>query len=434
MENQVRIREAAKVVVRTRTTCRMCGSKRLVKVWSFGETPLANAYLKPEDIGRGGEEPFASLDIYYCRDCCLAQMLDVVDPNVLFENYLYVSSTSPSFVKHFEDYAGHLIDRFKLNAESLVVDIGSNDGILLKPLKAAGVKVLGIDPAENLAAMANEAGIETIADFFTPELARRLAAERGRADVISANNVFAHTDGVDIFVEAVKRLLSPRGVFVFEVQYLGDLIEKKLFDIIYHEHLCYYSVHPLVEFFAGCGMEVFDVERLPVHGGSLRVYVQFEGGPYDRPSERITEILHEEKVQALTTLAPYQQFAARVASNKEKLQRILREIKAEGKKIVGYGAPAKATTLCYALGIDGDVLDYIVDDDKKIKQGLLMPGTHIPIVSPDYLYKPFDTAQGKPDYCLILAWNFAEQIRKNHRRFEEQGGRFIIPVPEPKIV
>lgn len=405
----------------------MCGSKRLVKVWSFGETPLANAYLKPEDIGRGEEEPFAPLDIYYCRDCCLVQMLDVVNPNVLFDNYLYVSSTSPTFVKHFEDYASHLIDRFKLNAKSLVVDIGSNDGILLKPLKAIGIQTLGIDPAENVAAAANADGIKTLAEYFTPQVAERCAKQYGRASVITANNVFAHTDDVGAFVEAVKRLLLPDGVFVFEVQYLGDLIAKNLFDIVYHEHVCYYSVHPLVKFFEKKGMEVFDVERPPVHGGSLRVYVQFGEGLY-RPSKRVQEVLHEEKVQALTTLAPYQQFAARVASNKEKLQQILQGIKSERGRVVGYGAPAKATTLLYALGVGNDIIDYIVDDDKKIKQGLFMPGTHIPIVSPERLY------EDKPDYCLILAWNFARLIMKNHQRFVDQGGRFIIPVPEPKIV
>lgn len=427
MKNRVRIREAADVVVRTRPDCRMCGSKRLVKVWSFGETPLANAYLKPEDIGRGEEEPFVPLDVYYCQNCHLVQLRDVVDPDVLFENYLYVSSTSPSFVKHFEDYAGHLIDRFKLNAESLVVDVGSNDGILLKPLKVTGIQTLGIDPAENVAAAANADGIETLAEYFTPPVAERCAKQYGRASVITANNVFAHTDDVGMFVEAVKQLLLPDGVFVFEVQYLGDLIAKNLFDIVYHEHVCYYSVYPLVKFFEKKGMEVFDVERPPVHGGSLRVYVQFKGGLLDRPSERVTEILHEEKVQALTTLAPYQQFAARVASNKEKLQQILQGIKSEGGRVVGYGAPAKATTLCYALEIDGGTLDFIVDD-AELKQGLVMPGTHIPIVPAERLY------EDRPDYCLILAWNFAEPIMKNHQRFVDQGGRFIIPVPEPKIV
>lgn len=427
------VRETTDVVVRTRSDCRMCGSEDLVKVWSFGETPLANAYLRPEDVAASSPEPFAPLDIYYCQNCHLVQLRDVVDPQVMFANYLYVSSTSPTFVRHFEDYAHNLIDRFKLDKKSLVVDVGSNDGVLLKPLQNKGVQILGIDPAENVAAMANEKGIETWAEYFTPEVAVRVAEERGKAAVITANNVFAHTDDVDGFIEAVKRLLVPGGVYVFEVQYLGDLMDKNLFDIVYHEHVCYYSMHPLVKFFAKRGMEVFDVERPGVHGGSLRVFTQLKGGPHE-VSERVQEILQQEKEQGLITLAPYKQFAERIESNKQKLHQIFRSVKAEGKRVVGYGAPAKATTLCYAFDIDGDVLDYIVDDDKKIKQGLVMPGTHIPIVDPGYLYKPFDAAQGKPDYCVILAWNFAEPIMENHKRFEKQGGRFIIPVPEPKIV
>jgi len=212
---------------------------------------------------------------------------------------------------------------------------------------------------------------------------------------------------------------------------------KNLFDIVYHEHVNYYSVHPLVKFFEKHGMEIFDVARPPVHGGSLRVFVQFAGGSHKRAAA-LDEILREEKSQALTTIAPYTDFAARIERNREKLQALLQGIKTEGKRIVGYGAPAKATTLCYAFGVDGDAIDYIVDDDEKIKQGLVMPGTHIPIVAPDYLYKEephfAEASRGRPDYCVILAWNFAEPIMRNHRRFAKQGGRFIIPIPEPKIV
>lgn len=413
-------------VYTTRDTCRMCEGKDLTQVWSFGDTPLANSYLKPEQVG-SVEEPFAPLDIFYCGDCHLVQMLDVVDPDVLFSNYLYVSSTSPKFVAHFEDYAKHLIERFGLDKEDLVVDVGSNDGVLLKPFKERGIRILGIDPAQNVAEMANNDGIETIADYFTPEVADKIVADKGKAKIIAANNVFAHTDDVNLFVEATKRLLADDGVYVFEVQYLGSLIKKNLFDIVYHEHVCYYSVHPLVKFFAKHNMEVFDVERPTVHGGSLRVFVQKKGGPHER-SERLSEILHEEKTQALTTLAPYQQFASRIQQNKEKLQEILQTIKKEGKRIVGYGAPAKATTLLYALGIDGETIDYIVDDDKKFKQGMVMPGNHIPIVAPKKLY------EDKPDYCLVLAWNFAEPIMENHANFKKQGGKFIVPIPEPKII
>lgn len=425
---QTRVRAAVDTLVRTRSDCRMCGSEALTKVWSFGPTPLANAYLKPEEAGRRNE-PLIPLDVYYCAVCHLVQLRDVVSPERLFSHYLYVSSTSPTFVKHFEDYAQTLMTRFGLQRQSLVVDVGSNDGVLLKPLAAAGVRVLGIDGAANVAQIANEAGIETVAAFYTPALAAAIAKERGQADVICANNVFAHTDEVEVFTAAVKVLLKPDGVFVFEVQYLGDLVAKNLFDIVYHEHVCYYSMHPLVRFFAQHEMEIFDVERPPVHGGSLRVYVQRAGGPQARAA-RLAALLGEEQQAGLTSVAAYQQFAQRVERNKAALLTLLRQLKSAGKRIAGYGAPAKATTLCYALGIDKTVLDYIADDDATFKQGRLMPGTHIPIVPPATLY----TAQGRPDFCVILAWNFAEPIRQRHQRFTEQGGRFILPVPRVKII
>jgi SAM-dependent methyltransferase len=424
---------AQQEVVHARTTCRLCGSRQLKPVWSFGETPLANAYVTPEDVASGAPEHTAPLTVQYCADCHLVQLRDVVDPEVLFGNYLYVSSTSPSFVAHFEGYAKTLIERYldpllispSHEGEKLVVDVGSNDGILLKPLQAAGIRVLGVDPAENVAALANAAGIPTVAAFFTPETARQIKAAHGPAQVISANNVFAHTDDVALFVEAVKELLAPEGIFVFEVQYLKDLVEKNLFDIVYHEHLCYYHVAPLMAFFQQQGLTVFDVERVPVHGGSIRVFVGRAG--VHPATEHVTMLLQEEVVAGLNTPTPYEQFAQRIEHNKQSLQQLLQQLKSEGKRIVGYGAPAKATTLCYAFGLDGSLLDYIVED-APLKQGRLMPGTHIPIVSPEHLYTD------KPQYCLILAWNFAEQIMHNHARFPEQGGKFILPVPEPRIV
>lgn len=401
----------------------MCGSTKLTKIWSFGETSLANNYLTPFDVAQGKPEPMAPLDIYKCENCHLVQMRDVVDPKVLFGNYLYVSSTSPAFVKHFEEYAKTIVERFGLTEKDLVVDVGSNDGVLLKPLQKLGVETLGIEPATNIAQQANAEGVETVAEFFTPASAGRCAHLYGKARVITANNVFAHTDGVDEFVEALKRLLADDGIFVFEVQYLGDLIAKNLFDIIYHEHVCYYHMHPLVEFFRRHDMEVFDVERPSVHGGSIRVYV----GRGKEKTKRLEQILKEEEEAGLNTLKPYKDFAARIKENKLKLQKLLKDLKAQGKRIVGYGAPAKATTLMYAFGIDGTMLDYIVDDS-PLKQGRVMPGTHVPIVG------PLDFARGKPDYCLILAWNFAEPIRQNNADFAAGGGKWIIPVPNPRIV
>lgn len=417
-------RAATEALCTHRSTCRLCGGRRLAKVWSFGKTPLANAYVDPARTD--APEPFFPLDVFRCEDCRLVQLICVVDPALLFAHYQYVSSTSAVFRAHFEAYAAHIIERFRLTGASFVVDVGSNDGVLLKPFRKHGIRTLGIDPAENIARIARADGIETEVAFFTPEIAKRIARARGRADIITANNVFAHTDDVTGFVAAVQELLASGGVFVFEVQYLGDLLEKNLFDIVYHEHLCYYHVHPLVTFFARHGFDVFDVGRVETHGGSIRVFVQRKNGPHAR-ARGLDDLLAHEEECGLNRIGTYRRFAERIRSNKAKLHAIIREIKGKGGRIAGYGAPAKLTTFLYAFGLDGKSLDYIVDDDRIMKQGKLTPGTRIPIVDPGKLY------EDKPAFCLILAWNFAEQIMNAHKRFTEQGGKFIVPVPFPII-
>ncbi len=408
--------------IRIRTDCRLCGITDLVEVLSFGETPLANAYVSSADLNKS--EIFAPLVVNMCNACKLVQLRDVVDPEVLFSNYLYVSGTSPVFVAHFADYAKTVAERFGLTGDSLVVDVGSNDGVLLSHFKKLGTNILGIDPAQNIAADATQKGIPTIAKFFTPETARRIAAEHGKASIITANNVFAHTDDVVGFVKSVKELLSPNGAFIFEAQYLKDLVEQNLFDMVYHEHLCYYHLTPLVPFFEKMGLRVFDVEHVATHGGSIRVYVGWDDSPH-RTSENVAHMLSEES--ELNTASTYREFAERIDAIGSKLRSLLEGFRREGKRVVGYGAPAKATTLCYALGIDGTTLEYIIDDS-PLKQGLRMSGTHIPIKAPDTLYAD------KPDYCLILAWNFADSIVKNHKKFVENGGVFIVPVPTPRIL
>lgn len=412
---------AEQEAVRARKDCRLCGSLDLVEVFSFGETPPANAYIAGPEIDK--PELYAPLVVNVCNACKLVQLRDVIDPEVLFRNYLYVSGTSPVFVAHFSEYAKTLVERFSLPESAFVVDVGSNDGVLLSHFKREGMKVLGVDPAQNIAEEATKKGIPTIASFFTPETARAIAAEHGRASVITANNVFAHTDDVTGLVESVKVLLAEDGAFVFEVQYLKDLIENNLFDMIYHEHLCYYHLTPLVPFFDKLGLQVFDVEHVSTHGGSIRVYVGW--GNVHPLSENVAHMLERES--ELNNVSTYHAFAARISVVGEKLRSLIEGFLREGKRIIGYGAPAKATTLCYALGIDGGMLDYIVDDS-PMKQGLYMPGTHIPIKPPDAIYID------KPDYCLILAWNFADSIIKNHKKFIDQGGVFIVPVPEPRII
>ncbi|MBI5003545.1 class I SAM-dependent methyltransferase [Candidatus Kaiserbacteria bacterium] len=409
-------------VVRARRDCRLCGSTDLVQVLSFGETPLANAYLSADELDK--PEVFAPLVLNACNTCKLVQLRDVVDPKVLFSRYLYVSGTSPVFVAHFADYAKTVAQRFSLTGDSLVIDVGSNDGVLLSHFKKEGAKILGIDPAENIAAEATKNGISTIVAFFKPETAQQVLAEHGQAKVITANNVFAHTDDIIAFTEAVKILLAKDGAFIFEVQYLKDLIEQNLFDMVYHEHLLYYHVTPLVSFFKTCGLRVFDVEHVPTHGGSIRVYVGWDDGPH-QTSNRVAQMAAQES--DLNEVSTYQIFAKRIEAGGEKLRALIKNLRGEGKRVVGYGAPAKATTLCYAFGIDGSMLDYIIDDS-PLKQGLYMPGTHIPIKPSSVLY------EDKPDCCLILAWNFAESIAKNHQKFAENGGIFVSPVPEPHIL
>lgn len=416
-------RTPTKTFIKTRDTCRMCGSGRLSLIWSFGETPLANSYVDPHQPTR---EIIAPLNVYHCADCHLTQLRDVVSPHVLFDNYLYSSSTSPVFRAHFDEYAEDIVSRFHLSYNSLVVDIGSNDGIFLQPLRNRGIKILGIEPAENVARIANKLGLTTVTEYFTREVAQKLQDIHGYAKVITANNVFAHTDDVHAFVEAVKILLDNKGVFVFEVQYLGDLIKKNLFDIVYHEHVCYYHLIPLITFFKQHDMTVFDIQRPDAHGGSLRVYVEKSNGPYDR-TRQCTLLVAEERQAGLNTLATYKRFYTRIVRNKNKLNALLATLKRENKHIVGYGAPAKATTLCYTFGLTNEILDVIIDDS-PMKQGMLMPGTHIPIVPSTYLYN------NKPDVCLILAWNFAQPIMKTHEQYAKQGGRFIIPVPIPKML
>ncbi len=395
----------------------------MVRLWSFGKTPLANSYLTKQQLKK--PEPFVPLEVYKCQACHLVQLIHVVDPKLLFGHYLYVSSTSPSFRQHFVEYAATLKKRFKLKPNDLVVDVGSNDGILLKPFKKLKVRILGIEPASNIARTANKEGVPTVSEFFTPTLAKKLRRTHGPAKVISANNVFAHTDTIDVFVQAVKELLTDDGVFVFEVQYLADLLKNNIFDIVYHEHVGYYHVHPLVSFFASHGLEVFDVERQDVHGGSIRVYVQRQHGPYSSTAGLKT-ILAQEKASKLNSLAPYKAFGNRIKKNKRALHTLLRKLKHQGKRIIGYGAPAKATTFMYALDLTDNHLEYIIDDS-PLKQNLYMPGTHIPIVASSKLYSD------KPDAVLILAWNFAAPIMATHQVFAKGGGQFIIPVPKPTL-
>lgn len=410
--------------MKTNSVCRICASSGLERVLSLGPTPPANAFLKKEDLGK--KEPLFPLDVYLCRTCGLLQLIHCVSPDLLFRDYVYASSTSPSFVDHFRRLARDLHARLGLAAGDLVVDVGSNDGILLGPFKELGMQVLGIDPAVRIAARATASGIETLPEYFGPDLARRLERERGEAALVTAANVFAHVDDLAGFLEAVKAWLKPGGVFLVEAPYLADLLDQNLFDTIYHEHLSYFAAAPLKTLFDRSGLDMFDIQRTDSHGGSLRVLAQ-KAGAGRAPDPSVRRFLEDEKSRNLGSLETYAAFARKVERNKTELNLLVEDLKSKGSRIAGYGAPAKGNTLLNYFQITSRVLDYIVDDS-PLKQGLYTPGTHIPVVGPDRL------SRDPPDCILILAWNFARPIMEKLSGFRKAGGRFLLPVPTPQLL
>lgn len=411
-------------IIKKKDSCRVCRGKNLSKVLTLGPTPLANAFLSEKQIDK--EENFFPLDVYFCNSCTFLQLGHVVSPVVLFSDYVYVSSTSKVFVTHFEEFAKSVFSRFNLNSKSLVIDIGSNDGILLKPFKKLGAEVLGIEPAKKIAKVAQKQGIKTISEFFNVSLSHRIVKEKGKAKIVTANNVFAHIDDLDEVINGVKILLDKNGVFIMEAPYLVDFLEKRYFDLVYHEHLSYWAIKPLITLFNRFNMEVFDIQKVAAHGGTIRVFVKKKEGMYE--TEKNTDhFLNLEKKARLAKKETYLQFAKKVQDNKVKLIDLLGSLKLKDKRIAAYGAPAKGSTLLNFFGIGTEVLDYVVDDSPW-KQGLYMPGKRIPVVSSNVMYKD------KADYMLILAWNFSESIMKIHEKYKKDGGKFIIPVPKPIII
>jgi len=407
-----------------RSTCRLCGGTHLTLVLGLAPTPPANAFVPAADLDKPQER--FPLDLFFCHDCAHVQLLDVVDPWVLFENYVYVSGTSPVFVRHFQAYADDVIARFRVPAGSLVVDVGSNDGTLLSCFAQAGMRVQGIDPARDIAAAATARGIPTIADFFTPALAADIRADKGAAKVVTANNVFAHVDDLTGVVDGIRAVLDDDGVFVFEVSYLVDVFEKTLFDTIYHEHLAYHSVQPLIRFLDANGMELIEALRVDSHGGSLRGVAQLQGGP-NPVGQSVTDAVALERRLGLDKAETFLDFARDIDERKRQLGDLLRGLKADGKRIAGFGAPAKATTLLYHFDLGPDIIDFIIDDS-PLKQGLFTPGMHIPVLPGSAI------AERKPDYLVVLAWNFAQPIMEKNAGFREAGGKFIVPLPQVEVV
>lgn len=412
-----------KEIIKKAIQCRVCKKNKLFKVFSFGPTPLANSFLTKEQIDL--PEAFYPLDVVFCENCSFLQLAHVVSPKLLFSNYVYVSSTSKVFVNHFREFAKDVVNRFSLNNSSLVIDIGSNDGILLRPFKDLGVRVIGIEPANRIANMARKTGVDTIAKFFSIDVALRIVKKHGKAKIVTATNVFAHIDDLDEMITGVKVLLEEDGVFITESPYLIDFFEKKYFDLVYHEHLSYWALTPLIRLFERFGMRIFDVQKVPVHGGSIRVFATIEKSSYVI-EKRVGEYLQKEKQMKLSSIKTYLDFAKEVLRNKAKLIILLVKLKVDNKRIVGYGAPAKGNTLLNYFKIGSDILDYIIDDS-PLKQGLYTPGTHIPVVSSSKL------KTDHPDYILILAWNFAHSIIEKLSDYRKNDGKFIIPVPKPSL-
>ena len=395
--------------------CRLCktGSLSEAKL-SFPPTPLANEFLTEVK-----EQDLFPLVVVVCEACGHYQLTESVDPERLFSVYSYAAGHSAANVAHFEQAARHQVEKFGLAQGSRVLDIASNDGTLLKAFKGLGMEILGIDPARNLAEAAVQAGIPTITDFFTAVRADTLKEEYGLFDLITANNVFAHVPDLEDFAMGVCTLLAPGGVFSFEVSYFVDVCDKALFDTIYHEHSSYHTLTPLLPFFSNLGMEVFDVDHLPNHGGSVRVYVRHQGSD-ETVSTTLQELLAEEQ----TIEEKVSRLGAKITQLKQDLVGKLEAFKKEGKAIAAFGAPAKATTLMYTFGLDRSIIDFVVDDE-PLKQHTYTPGTHIPI------YPSSAIASRTPDVLLVLAWNFADTIIEKHPEFT---GTWIVPLPELRII
>ncbi len=434
---------------RSERRCRFCRAPLKHVFVDLGVSPLANSYLRQSDLGR--MEPFYPLIVYVCSSCYLVQLEELGRPGEIFSEYAYFSSVSSSWLEHARSYAAMARERFGLGEESLVIEVGSNDGYLLRFFREAGIPVLGVEPAANVASEADKAGVPTLVRFFDGNLANELVASGRKADLVIGNNVLAHIPATNDFLAAVKTILKPGGVITMEFPSLLNLIEEKQFDTIYHEHYSYYSLTTIVKIFAVHDLEIFDVDRLNTHGGSLRIYAQLSRStPGDdrridqqngeqslsgalacngyrhvdtEGQARVTALLAEEKAKGLQAMATYEAFGAEVQAVKRRVLQFMIAAREEGKTIAGYGAPAKGVTLLNYCGIGRDFIDYTVDLN-PYKQGLYLPGCRIPIYAPEKIMET------KPDYLLILPWNLKEEITSQMKAIRAWGGRFVTLIPE----
>jgi len=404
-------------------SCRACGGTKLKLGLDLGMLPLANSFLSSERARDPTPEATYPLRMFFCDDCRLIQLLDIVNRKEMFDDYAFLTATSTTSLVHFDQYAERLAKRLPLNTGDLVVDVGSNDGTLLNAFRRRGASILGIEPARNVARLAISTGVPTLNEYFDQSTVDGIG--RGKAKIITANNVVSHVEDLNGFMEAVETLLDPEGIFAFEVPWVVDVLRNYNFDIVYHEHLSYFGFKPLSEVIKRHGMELIDVEYFPqIHGGTLRGLASHPNA-HPRHLEAMNRFFHDEKKGA--DFNRLVKFSHRAEETRKELPRLLRTLKEDGKKIVGYGAPAKATILLNYCSIDNSILDFITDTT-PFKQGKFIPGVRIPIVAPEEFRKIV------PDFALLLAWNFKDEIIDKDREYLKSGGKFIVPFPEPKIV
>ena len=411
-------------MIKARTHCRTCGSTNLKLILDLGQTALVNDFLKPEDVAN--YKISLPLRVVLCPDCSLVQLADTVDPKILYSHYAYVTSTSKTMNTHLDNMMSHLLSTAHLGAGSKVLEIASNTGVFLKKFKEQGCEVLGIEPASNIADVALATAIPTRKEFFNATTAKKLRAEWGAADLILGRHVFAHIDDLKDLVAGLEAVSHAETLIAFEVPYLVDFFEHTEYDTVYHEHLSYISVRAIEALVKDSAFMLARVDHYPIHGGSILFHLRHRSSKA-RPHASVALALAKEKELRLAEPATWAAFAQRVNHIRTELPALLRKLKAQGKRIIGYGASAKGNTLLNTCGITTQELDYIIDNT-PFKQNKIAPGSWIPVRPPEMLLKD------QPDYALLLAWNFAPEIIKRETEFQQRGGRFIVPIPEPKIV